>query len=399
MTKIDLDSPLYLPEAMKGLMELSKQDHKIEVGEGHLQRQYQEIADEVLAAIESVLPTGKYTLGPILERFEREFARYCDCEHAIGISSGTAALHLALEALEVGQGDEVITVSNTYIATALGITYTGATPVFTDVDPKTFNMTAELVAEKITPRTKAILPVHIYGHPVDMDPIMALAEDHNLAVLEDAAHAHGALYNGRKVGSLGHIAAFSFYPGKNLGAQGDGGGITTNDPDLDEKVRILRYVGQRVKFVHEVVGFQERLDPLQAAILSVKLERLDDWNSRRRRWAKIYDEMLAETPLQLPYVEDDVYHVYYSYATIVPSERERYELMKHCLERGIGVFAMYPALVPLQGAYREMDYSEADFPVAAGYARRVMNLPMFETLTEDEVIRAAETILAFYDRA
>jgi dTDP-4-amino-4,6-dideoxygalactose transaminase len=399
MTKLDLDRPLYLPDAMKGLMELYQKDHKIEVGEGHLERQYQEIADEVRAAIDTVLPTGKYTLGPILERFEEEFARYCDSDFAIGISSGTAALHLALEALEVGEGDEVITVSNTYIATALGITYTGAKPVFTDVDPKTFNMTAELVAEKITPRTKAILPVHLYGHPVDMDPLMELADEHDLAVLEDAAHAHGALYKGRKVGSLGDIAAFSFYPGKNLGAQGDGGGITTSDPDLNEKVRILRYVGQRVKFVHEVVGFQERLDPLQAAILSVKLKRLDDWNSRRRRWAMIYDEMLAETPLQLPYVEDDVYHVYYSYATIVPSEGERYELMRHCLERGIGVFAMYPALVPVQGAYREMGHSEDDFPIAAGYARRVINLPMFETLTEEEVIRAAETILAFYDRA
>jgi len=381
MTKIDISKPVEFPASMVSLASLASKDYKIEVGEGHLERQYEEIADEVKEAIESVLPMGKYTLGPVLEKFEGEFAAYCDSKYCIGISSGTAALHLALAAQDIGPGDEVITVSNTYIATALGISYTGAKPVFIDVDPKTFNMTADLVAEKITPRTKGILPVHIYGHPVDMDPIMELAEKHGLFVLEDAAHAHGATYKGRKTGSLGHIAAFSFYPGKNLGAYGDGGAITTSDPELDEKVRILRYVGQRRKFV-----------------LSVKLKRLDEWNSRRRRWAAIYDEMLAETPLQLPYVEDDVYHVYYSYATIVPSEEERVELISYLLERGIGIFAMYPALVPLQGAYQDMGYSEEDFPVSASYARRVMNLPMFETLREDEVRRAAETILAFYDR-
>ena len=399
MTKIDLSQPLNIPDSMRSLIELHAADHEIEVGEGHLERQYEEISDEVKAAIESVLPTGKFTLGPILSKFEHEYAAYCDSKYSIGISSGTVALHLALEALDIGPGDEVITVSNTYIATALGISYTGATPVFVDVDPHTFNMTAELVAEKITPRTKCILPVHLYGQPVDMDPIMELAEQHGLFVLEDAAHAHGAKYKGRKTGSLGHIAAFSFYPGKNLGAYGDGGAITTSDPELDEKVRILRYVGQRVKFVHEVIGFQERLDPLQAAILSVKLKRLDEWNQRRRRWAAIYDEMLAETPLQLQHVADDVYHVYYSYATIVPSEEKRAELMSFLLERGIGIFAMYPALVPLQGAYSSLGYTEEDFPVSAGYARRVMNLPMFETLREDEVRRAAETILSFYDRA
>lgn len=399
MTKINLSQPLDIPSAMENLLPLYSVDHKIEIGEGHLERQYEEISDEVKVAIESVLPTGKYTLGPTLSKFEQEFATYCDSKHCIGISSGTAALHLALEAFGIGPGDEVITVSNTYIATALGISYTGATPVFVDVDPLTFNMTAELVAEKITPRTKGLIPVHLYGHPVDMDPLMELAKQHDLFVLEDAAHSHGAKYKGRKTGSLGHIAAFSFYPGKNLGAYGDGGAITTSDPELDEKVRILRYIGQRVKFVHEVIGFQERLDPIQAAILSVKLKRLDEWNKRRRQWAAIYDEMLADTPLQLPHVADDVYHVYYSYATIVPSEEERTELMSFLFERGIGVFAMYPALVPLQGAYTSLGYTEEDFPISAGYARRVMNLPMFETLREDEVRRAAEMILAFYDRA
>lgn len=399
MTKIDLSKPLNIPGSMESLAPFASVEYKIEVGVGHLERQYEEIAEEVKEAMLAVLPTGKYTLGPYLSKFEEEFAAYCDSKYCIGISSGTAALQIALAAFEVGPGDEVITVSNTYIATALGISYNGATPVFVDVDPKTYNLTADLVAEKISPKTKAILVVHLYGHPVDMDPIMDLAKEHDLKVLEDAAHAHGGKYKGRKVGSLGDMAAFSFYPGKNMGAYGDGGAITTSDPELNEKARILRYVGQRHKFIHEFIGYQMRLDPIQAAALSVKLKYLDDWNSRRRKWASIYDEMLADTPLQLPYVADDVYHVYYSYATIAPSEEERTALMQFLWERGIGVFAMYPALVPLQGAYQDLGYTEADFPVSASYARRVMNLPMFETLREDEVRRAAETVLAFYDRA
>ncbi|HEX9616961.1 MAG TPA: DegT/DnrJ/EryC1/StrS family aminotransferase, partial [Anaerolineales bacterium] len=313
--------------------------------------------------------------------------------------SGTAALHLALEALGVGPGDEVITVSNTYIATALAISYTGATPVFIDVDPITYNMTAERVEPAITSRTKAIIPVHLYGHPVDMDPIMELAERRGLWVLEDAAHAHGARYKGRRTGSLGHIAAFSFYPSKNMGAVGDAGIVTTNSPELDAKVRMLRYVGQRVKFVHEVIGFQERMDEIQAAILSVKLKRLDEWNNRRRRFAAIYDEMLAGTPLVLPSAAGYAEHVYYSYATLAPTEAERLELMAFLADRGVGTFAMYPILVPMQGAYAHLNYREEDFPVSGPYARRVWNLPMFETLREDEVRRTCEAILSFYDRA
>jgi len=393
MTKIDLSRPVEIPEW------LSVARRPTPIGEGHLERQFEEIGDEVRAAIEAVIPTGKYTLGPHLAQFEAEFAAYCDRQFCIGISSGTAALHLALEALGVGPGDEVITVSNTYVATAFAASYCGADVVFVDVDPRTYNMTAELTAQKITPRTKALIPVHLYGHPVDMDPLMELAKQHNLWVLEDASHAHGGKYKGRRVGSLGHIAAFSFYPAKNMGAYGDGGAITTSDPALDQKVRMLRYVGQRVKFVHEVIGFQERLDELQAAILSVKLKRLDEWNDRRRRWAAIYDEMLKDTPLTLPYVADYAHHVYYSYATLAPSEDERRELMLFLADRGTGTFAMYPTLVPLQGAYAHLGSREEDFPVSAPYARRVLNLPMFETLREDEVRSTAEAILAFYDRA
>jgi len=399
MTKIDPSAPLPIPKSMVQLAGVHAQAHPITIGEGHLERQYQEIAEEVQAAVAAVLPSGKYTLGPHLRQFEQQFAAYCDSSYSIGISSGTEALHLALAAMGVGPGDEVITVANTYIATALAITYTGATPVFVDVDPRTFNMTAELTAPHITSRTKVLLPVHLYGQPAEMDALMTLASAHNLLVLEDASHAHGARYKGRKTGSLGDMAAFSFYPGKNLGAYGDGGAVTTSDADLDQKVRILRYVGQRVKFVHEVIGFQERLDEIQAAILSVKLTRLDEWNGRRRRWAAIYDEMLAGTPLTLPYAGAEAHHVYYSYATLAPSEEERTHLLSFLLERGIGGFVMYPALVPMQRAYADLGLHEEDFPVAASCARRVLNLPMFETLREDEVRRTCEVVLAYFDRA
>jgi len=392
MTKIDLTRPLEIPDWLAAAARPTR------IGSGHLERQFEEIAGEVRAAIEEVLPTGKYTLGPHLLEFEKAFAEYCGAQHAIGISSGTAALHLALEALGAGAGDEVITVSNTYVATAFAISYTGATPVFVDVDSQTYNMTADLVERAITPRTRGLMPVHLYGHPVDMDPLLELARARNLWVLEDASHAHGALYRGRKTGSLGDIAAFSFYPSKNMGAYGDGGIITTSSPELNEKSRMLRYVGQRLKFVHEVIGFQERLDELQAAILQVKLRHLDEWNNRRRRWASIYDRMLAETPLTLPFVADYAHHVYYSYAVLARSEEERLELMTSLADREIGTFAMYPELVPLQPAYLPLGYRAEDFPVSAGYARRVVNLPMFETLREDEVVRTAEAILAFYDR-
>ncbi len=392
MTKIDLTRPLEIPDW------LAVAARPTQIGSGHLERQFEEIAPEVRAAIEEVLPTGKYTMGPHLLEFEMAFAEYCGARHAIGISSGTAALHLALEALGVGPGDEVITVSNTYVATAFAVSYAGATPIFVDVDPHTYNMTAELVEKAITPRTRGLIPVHLYGHPVDMDPILDLARARSLWVLEDASHAHGALYKGRKTGSLGDIAAFSFYPSKNMGAYGDGGIITTSNPELNEKARMLRYVGQRLKFVHEVIGFQERLDELQAAVLSVKLRHLDEWNGRRRRWASIYDRMLSETPLTLPFVADYAHHVYYSYAVLARSEDERLELMTYLADRDIGTFAMYPELVPLQPAYLHLGYGAEQFPVSAGYARRVVNLPMFETLREDEVVRTAEAILGFYDR-
>lgn len=390
--KIDLTRKIDIPEWVQGLTKPSR------IGEGHLQRQWEEIGDEVMDKVKEVLPTGKYTLGPHLKKFEDDFAAYSDSKFAVGISSGTKALHIALEAMGLGPGDEAITVCNTYVATAFAISYCGAAPVFVDIDPKTYNMTAELVAEKITPRTKAIVPVHLYGHVVDMDPLMELAKKHNLWVLEDASHAHGGYYKRRRVGSLGDAAAFSFYPSKNMGAYGDGGIITTSNQELYEKIKMLRYVGQRVKFIHEIIGFQDRLDELQGAMLSVKLKNLDDWNNRRRKIAAIYDEMLKDTPLQLPYVADYCHHVYYSYATITPSEEERTKLLMFMNDHEIGAFAMYPIMVPMQGAYEDLGYKETDFPVGSEYANRVFNLPMFETLREDEAREVANTILAYYDQ-
>jgi dTDP-4-amino-4,6-dideoxygalactose transaminase len=393
MTKIDLSRKIEIPDWVEALTKPTK------IGSGHLERQWEEIGDEVMEAVKKVLPTGKYTLGPYLSKFEEEFAKYSDSKYAIGVSSGTKALHIILEAMEVGPGDEVITVCNTYVATAFAASYCGAKVVFCDVDPKTYNMTAELVEPLITEKTKAIIPVHLYGHVVDMDPLMELAKKHNLWVMEDASHAHGAYYKGRRTGSLGHAAAFSFYPSKNMGAYGDGGIITTSDDELNEKIRMLRYVGQRVKFIHEVVGFQDRLDELQGAMLSVKLKYLDDWNNRRRNIAAIYDKMLADTPLQLPHVEDYCHHVYYSYATIAPTEEERKQLLIYLADHDIGGFAMYPIMVPMQGAYEHLGYKESDFPVGGPYARRVFNIPVFETMSEEEAVITAEAILAFYDRA
>jgi dTDP-4-amino-4,6-dideoxygalactose transaminase len=389
MTRIDLTKPVEIPSWLKIAARPTS------IGSGELERQWQEIGEETTEAILKVLPTGKYTLGPYLKAFEDEFARYSDCKFGLGISSGTAALHLALRAIDIGPGDEVITVANTYVATALAITYTGATPVFVDVDPKTYNMRADLVAEKITPRTRAILPVHLYGQPVDMDPILDLARGHRLWVVEDASHAHGATYKDHKVGSLGDIACFSLYPSKNMGAYGDGGIITTDNAELYEKIKMLRYVGQRIKFVHEVIGYQERLDELQAAALSVKLRYLDSWNDRRRQWAALYDQILADAPVVRPYVDPEARHVYYSYAILVKKE-ERDNLMNFLADLDVGSFAMYPTPVPLLPCYTDLGYKPEDIPVSAEYADRVVNLPMFPQLREEEVRTAAQAVVDFY---
>jgi dTDP-4-amino-4,6-dideoxygalactose transaminase len=369
---------------MGGFMEIPAED---------LTRQYQQIKYEIWAAMETVLPTGKYTLGPALRAFEEEFAAYCGVKCCLGISNGTEALHLALVALGIGPGDEVITVANTYVATAFAVSYVGATPVFVDIDPVTYTMDLSRVEKKITAKTRAIIPVHLYGHPVDMDPLLEIAQRHGLKTVEDAAQSQGALYKGRKTGALSDIGCFSFYPSKNLGCYGDGGGVTTDDPDLCEKLQVLRYMGQHVKHTHEIIGFQQRLDPLQAAILRVKLRHLDTWNDARRRWAALYDELLAELPVILPVEDEFARHVYYMYTILCP---ERDALRDWLAKRGIGTQVIYGTPVPLQRAYQHLGYTEADIPVAAQCAKELLCLPMFPELREEEVRAVAGAIREFY---
>jgi dTDP-4-amino-4,6-dideoxygalactose transaminase len=364
-----------------------------EVPVENLTRWHAAIADELRQAFEAVLPVGKYTLGSQLAAFEQEFAAYCDSRFGIGISSGTAALHLGLRALGVGPGDEVITVPNTYVATVFAITYTGAMPVFVDVDPATANMDPGRVAAAVTDHTKAIVPVHMYGQCVDVDAIRAAAP--GVPILEDAAHAHGATYRGRKAGSLGELAEFSFYPSKIMGALGDGGMLTTSDPELDARIRQLRYMGQKgVKHEHLVLGFQERLDEIQAAFLRVKLGHLEDQVAGRRRVAARYAGWLEGTPVEPPAHDVTGRHAYYMY-TVLATRRE--ELRSHLDARGIRTQLIYPKLVPDQGAYAASPWRAADpLEVARSLVPRLLCLPMFAELTDAEVDRVGRAIRDFY---
>jgi dTDP-4-amino-4,6-dideoxygalactose transaminase len=358
-----------------------------------VQRWHAHIADELRAAFEAVLPGPRFTLGPQLAAFEEQFAAYVGTRHAVGISSGTAALTLALRALGVGPGDEVITVCNTYVATAFAITYTGAVPVFVDVDPVTYNLDPAQLSEALSERTKAILPVHLYGQAADVDAIRAAAP--GIPILEDAAHAHGATYGERMCGSLGEVAAFSFYPTKVLGALGDGGIVTTSDDEIDARLRQLRYMGQRgVKHDHLELGYQERLDELQAAFLAVKLRHLEEQIGRRRRIADRYREWLAGTPVTPPARDATGRHVYYMFTILAP---RRDALAAYLAERGIGTQIIYPKLVPDQGAYRDHRWrGVGGFPVARALLPRVLCLPMFAELTDDEIDRVGRAVRDFY---
>ncbi len=358
----------------------------------NLTRQYAAIKEEIQAATEAVMSGGKFTMGPFLTQFEREFAEYCQTAFCVGVSSGTTALHLALLACGIGPGDEVITVPNTYIATVFAISYSGAAPVFADIDPLTHNMDPLDVERKITSRTRAILPVHLYGQVSDMDALGEIARRHNLFVIEDDAHTHGALYKGRKAGSLGHIGCFSFYPTKVLGAYGDGGAVTTDDPALAEKVKMLRYMGQRQKYLHEVIGYQQRLGDLQAAILSVKLRHLEEWIALRRKAALLYTRLLWDAPVIPPAELSDRRHVYYMYTIRAP---RRDALQAYLLERGIHAVPVYPLEVPFQPAYAAMGHRKGDFPIADGQVEEILSLPMFPELTEAEIRRVVDTIRAF----
>jgi dTDP-4-amino-4,6-dideoxygalactose transaminase len=351
------------------------------------------IANELRAAFEAVLPGERFTLGTKLTAFEQEFADYCGAKYGIGISSGTAALHLALRALGVGPGDEVITVPNTYIATVFAITYCGATPVFVDVDPVTANMDPAKVAAAISPKTKAIALVHLYGACADVDAIRAAAP--GIPIVEDAAHAHGATLRGKRAGSLGEIACFSFYPSKVMGALGDGGAITTSSDDLRDRVKQLRYMGQKgTKHQHLIIGYQERLDELQAAFLSVKLRHLDEQVAGRRRVAAAYAKGLAGTPLTLPAHDAVGTHAYYMYTVQAP---RREELIAHLDRLGVKTQLIYPTLVPDQPAYANSAWRQADdLHVARSFTPTLLCLPMFAELTDAEIERVCAGVRSFY---
>jgi aminotransferase EvaB len=359
-----------------------------------LVRQHAAIADELRSAFEDVLPVGRYTLGEQLRSFERELSEYVGSTHAIGVSSGTAGLYLALLALGVGPGDEVITVPNTYVATAFAITYAGATPVFVDVDPETYNLDPGQLPAALSERTKVVLPVHLYGQCVDIDAIRKAAP--GIPILEDAAHAHGATYRGRQAGALGDIAAFSYYPSKVMGALGDGGSVTTSNDELDAALRQLRYMGQRgVKHDHLALGYQERLDEMQAAFLRVKLRHLEEQIAGRRRVAARYDTWLADTPLIRPAADVDGRHVYYMYTVLAP---RRDELEAHLAGQGIRTQRIYPRLVNDQKAYEAHAWrAVGDLPVARSLVPRLLCLPMFAELTDDEIARVARAIRSFYE--
>jgi dTDP-4-amino-4,6-dideoxygalactose transaminase len=338
---------------------------------------------EIDFAIGEVIDSGAFAGGPFVAQFENEFAAFCDTRHAIGVGNGTDALWLALLACGVGPGDEVITVPNTFMATAEAITYTGATPVFVDVDERTYTMDPGLLDQARTPRTKAIIPVHLFGQVADMDPILSFGRKHGLFVIEDAAQAHGAEYKGRKAGSIGDAGCFSFYPGKNLGAFGEAGAVVTNDDKLQEKIRILRDHGQVRKYHHAMVGWNCRMDGIQAAILRIKLRHLDQANERRRTHARQYEQLFQGLEEVVPPLEAACgRHVYHIYPIRV---RERNEVMRLLEEKGIGCGIHYPVPIHLQKAYQGLGYRAGAFPVSERICAELISLPMFPELTRAQV--------------
>ena len=353
-----------------------------------------EVADEISRRWETIVDQSDFILGQEVVRFEEAFAEYCECSHAIGMASGLDALKLILRAMDIGAGDEVVTATNSFIATALAISSVGAVPVLVDMDDRDFLIDVQALEGAITPRTKAIMPVHLYGQAVDMEPIMNLARKHGLKVIEDACQAHGALYNGHKCGSLGDAAAFSFYPGKNLGAFGDAGAATTNDAALADRIRMLRNYGSSRRYHHDELGENSRLDTLQAAVLSVKLPHLEKWNAARRRVAARYAAGLKDVEeVRLSVTNGYAEHVHHLY--VVRTAR-RDALMNHLQERDIGCSIHYPIPIHLQKAYASRGWNPGDFPVAEKAADEVLSLPLFPTMTDgqvDCVIAAIEEFL------
>ena len=351
-----------------------------------LKAQYDSIKDEIDNAIQNVLNTTSFIMGEELKKFEVEFARFCDAKYAIGVANGSDALILALRACGIGKGDEVITVPHTFISTTEAISNVGGKVVFVDIDPKTYTIDVTKIEEKINKKTKAIIPVHLYGQPADMDTIMRFAKEYNLKVIEDAAQAHGAEYKREKVGSIGDVGCFSFYPGKNLGAYGDAGMVVTNNEEIAEGIKLLRNHGRITKkYEHDIEGYSSRLDNLQAAILRVKLRHLNKWNENRRGNAKKYNELLSNIDgIITPYEADYAKHVYHLY--VIRVEKERRDKLRECLKsKDIAAGIHYPIPLHLQPAYKYLGYKRGDFPVTEKASQEIISLPMFAELTGEQI--------------
>ena len=357
-----------------------------------LKAQYQSIKGEIDGAIAEVVESCQFILGPKVEGFEADFAAYCQSRFAIGLNSGTSAIHLALLAAGVVPGDEVITVSYTFVATVAGILYTGAKPVFVDIDPLTCNIDPAKLEAAITSKTKVIMPVHLYGTCADMDPILECARRHDLIVIEDAAQAHGAEYKGQRAGSMGELACFSFYPGKNLGAYGEAGAVVTNNEKYVTPLRELRDQGQSAKYLHERVGYNYRMEAIQGAVLGVKLKHLDDWTDARRRHAQAYSSALADSGIRLleePAGCKSVYHVFPLFT------EQRDALREYLHANGISTGIHYPIPVHLQRGFSNLGYGEGDLPQTEQVCREVMSLPMYPELTSDNVTQIADSVQQF----
>ena len=360
-----------------------------------LQAQYQAIGNEIMPAIESVISKTAFAGGSFVEEFEHNFAAYCHTKFAIGVGSGTEALWLTLIALGIGAGDEVITVPNSFIATAEAISMCGAKPVFVDVDKDYYTMNPELISAAITKKTKAIIPVHLFGQVADMDPIFRIANDHKLFVIEDACQAHGAEYNNKKAGSLGLAGCFSFYPGKNLGAYGEAGAIVTNDVELNSKLKELRDHGQSQKYHHDMIGWNARMDGIQGAILNVKLKYIDQWNEARREKAKLYNDLLSSNSLViLPEEAAYAKHIYHVFAVRVKNRDRVLKLLK---EKEIMCGIHYPVPIHIQKAYNDLNYSRGDFPVCEKCAVEYLSLPMYAELGESSIDAVSQAIHEILD--
>ncbi len=357
-----------------------------------LKTQCNELTPEVMPAIENVIRRGAFILGAEVDEFEEKFADYCDSSYCVSVASGTDAIHLALRAVGIGSGDEVITAGNSFVATTFAISHTGATPVLVDINHSDHNLNVDLIEQAISPKTKAIVPVHLYGQPGNMKAIQEIAEKHGLKIVEDSCQAHGSEYFGKRTGTLGDAGCFSFYPGKNLGAFGDGGAVVTQDPKVAERLRLLRNYGQREKNVHSMLAFNSRLDTLQAAVLLVKLPYLDDWNNQRRKAATLYHELLADSELVLPTENEGSRHVYHLFVVKHP---QRNQLMEHLNKQDIFCGIHYPNPLNQATPYLDIRSAPKTLPVCTELADQIFSLPMFPGITEAQIKRVSDAIKSF----